>query len=65
MADQVQAALDQMVAPLKDLLDRGIFSEVSPFEPLHDVNTNHSKRVSPLHYIIGGGSFYRFSTKRV
>lgn len=29
MADQVQAALDQMVAPLKDLLDRGIFSEVS------------------------------------
>eukprot|EP00934_Nitzschia_sp_Nitz4_P002825 Nitzschia sp. Nitz4//scaffold91_size79674//19895//21748//NITZ4_005357-RA/size79674-processed-gene-0.89-mRNA-1//1//CDS//3329560070//2815//frame0 len=27
MAEQVQAALDQMVAPLRDLMDRNIFSE--------------------------------------
>jgi hypothetical protein len=29
MAEQVQAALDQMVAPLADLMDRNIFSQVS------------------------------------
>ncbi len=29
MAEQVQAVLERMVAPLKDLRDRGIFSEVS------------------------------------
>lgn len=27
MAEQVQAALDQMVAPLRDLMDRGIFTD--------------------------------------
>jgi hypothetical protein len=28
MADQVQASLDQMVPALRDLLDRGIFTQV-------------------------------------
>ncbi len=28
MADQVQATLDRMVPALRDLLDRGIFTEV-------------------------------------
>ncbi len=28
MAEQVQAVLDRMVSPLKDLLDKGIFDEV-------------------------------------
>ena len=29
MAEQVQALMERMVAPLRDLRDRGIFSEVS------------------------------------
>ena len=45
MADQVEAVLDRMVPALRDLLDRGIFAEVSLFIHQHPI---HSFHVHPL-----------------
>jgi hypothetical protein len=50
MAEQVQAVLDQMVAPLRDLMERGIFSEVridyGEYPSCHDASSN---TFSPQH----------------
>eukprot|EP00970_Alexandrium_tamarense_P014303 scaffold4048_cov191-Alexandrium_tamarense.AAC.3 len=47
MAEQVQAVLERMVAPLKDLRDRGIFSEVHlPCVCVHMIS-----RISPTFHL--------------